>query len=66
MNLPIAMTMKNDREIALDDLDMKQAAQYARTSFKDRLPVWGCNGVSPTRDATEEEIAELRKLHSRQ
>ena len=57
------MTMKNNHETALDDLDTKQSAQYARTPFRDRLPVWGCNGVSPTRDATEEEITGLRKLH---
>jgi len=59
--------MPTDHDIGnmQDRLDAEQAAEYARRPFQDRLPVWGRNGVSSTRDATEEEIEELRKLHKR-
>ena len=49
-----------------EDVDFESALLeiYSTTSLEQRLPEWGENGVSATRDASEEEIKEIRELRS--
>ena len=49
-----------------EDVDFESALleTYSTTSLEQRFPEWDENGVSETRDASEEEIKEIREFRS--